>query len=331
MPLTGTQTTSAAQLPGDRIGLREIMQLEAPGLESQYANILTRRNRMLEDAVFEPTTEHVTDTYNAVKSIPQLAKTNIEQGAPVVRGAWETIREPTASWKAYSEVGDDVLAVADDPDKIRTDDANLVMQGASQQVASILVYGSRASMGLDGIDGFATRLNSISNQFGVFSGGGSGADLSSIYIIQWHKWYGACLLYPKNIPFAGIRARDMGMQEVTTPRGYYEVWHTKFEVHWGMEIREPRNVIRYCNLETAQGLNSFDLDQMIAILEEMQETEGAVAYMNRRIKTQLAIQAVNKPNVEYAPGEWAGRPVSFLQEVPVKLHEAVLSTESAVT
>ena len=222
-------------------------------MSSQYANILTRRNRMLEDAVFEPTTEHVTDTYNAVKSVPQLAKTNIEQGAPVVRGAWETIREPTASWKAYSEVGDDVLAVADDPDKIRTDDANLVMQGASQQVAAILVYGSRASMGLDGIDGFATRLNSISNEFGVFSAGGSGADLSSIYIIQWHKWYGACILYPKNIPAAGIRARDMGMHEVTTPRGYYEVWHTKFEVHWGMEIREPRNVIRYCNLETGAG------------------------------------------------------------------------------
>ena len=299
-------------------------------MDQQLANMLTRRNRMLEDVIFEATSEQTTDTYRALKSIPQLTKTDIAEGAPIVRTGQELIREPTSAWKAYSEVPVDLLMLSDNPDRLRTDEDNGVLQGASQQIASLLLYSSRATQGEDGIDGFATRLNELS-QLGTFSAGGAGTSLSSLYIVVWSRMFGACLIYPKNIPFAGIRAENKGEYRVLDDNGgYYEVMHTKFSIYWGMEIREPRNVFRYCNIQTDGLANSFDADHMIALLEEMQSTEGATIYANRRLKAQVNIQAANKPNVEYSSMEVFGVPTRHFQGVPIKLSEAIVNGEMAV-
>jgi hypothetical protein len=165
----------------------------------------------------------------------------------------------------------------------------------------------------------------------VHGGGGTGSDLTSVWIIQWGRTR-VHMIYPRGSKSMGISADDLGEDTVQDDDGnLYQAYRTHFTIDAGMVVRDDRCVQRLCNIETSGASNIFDHTVAIDALNLMlQRGKGCVFYGNRTIMSQIDKNAVDKTNVQYSVGEEFGREINFFRTHPVKLVEKIVDTEDAV-
>jgi hypothetical protein len=344
-----------ATLPGSTsaYNLLEAAKRKDPnGDSASIAEVLTEVNEMLLDAPWFPSND--TFAHKVVRRLSNPLGTwrKLNQGVATEASrtveAWETI----GMLESYSEIDQKIIDTSPSPQQARMDEARSFLEGMGQHLADTLIYGNSAASDLSGVDagayapeeftGFAARMNSLATTNNVLNAGGSGSDVTSVFVVQWGRNQ-VFMIYPKDgAPNAGIQHEDLGIQTVSTAVGsnknstaQFQAYRDHFIVNAGLVVKDPRCIGRIANIESTGSTNIFDEDDLITLLIRMKNGgKGASIYVNKTVMTQMQIALKDKNNVYYtsAGGEGlAGEPVVRFMGHPVRQMDSIAITEAALS
>jgi hypothetical protein len=101
-------------------------------------------------------------------------------------------------------------------------------------------------------------------------------------------------------------------------------------------VRDQRSIGRLANIESAGASNTFDEDNLIKLLNNMNIGDGTRIYCNETILTQMQIRLKDKNNVNYTQDNGdglSGMPPMRFQGIPIRKidREILLNTEAAIS
>jgi hypothetical protein len=185
---------------------------------------------------------------------------------------------------------------------------------------------------------FASTTATGGSQIVKADASASGSDQTSIWLVGWspETVYG---IYPKN-SVVGYKTEDLGKQLVKDSGGTNEfvafVTHHKWSL--GLAVQDYRYVARVCNIDTsawkadesAGAVLRVSLQDAVAAIYDM----GAVSpvfYLNRAAFAMFNKQIQNKSTnyLEYI--ERGGRLVPHFLGIPMRITDAITSTEAVIS
>ena len=242
--------------------------------------------------------------------------------------------------ETYAEFDKEYIDNFPNPAQARMDEAGAFLEGLAQTLISTILYGN-ANADPDKMHGLAPRLATVDGEF-VINGGGSGSDVTSIFVVTWDRLK-AHLLYPKNSDAqVGIKHENLGevtLTDATTAvpsSSQFQGYRDHFQVKVGLSIRHPKAIGRYANIESAGVDNIFDEDNLITMLNKMKLGGGTRLYMNEDIITQAEIKLKDKNNVRWTTEDAAGlggAPLLRFRNIPVRMIDSdiLVNTETAIS
>lgn len=299
------------------------------GNSAELINILAESNPMLEEAHWEQANDLNSHEFTQVIELPSGDFGRINKGIAYSAGRTKQVVEPICEITDAYCVDDRLLKMAPSPQEYLAKEAALHVEGLGQTAHQTLLYGNRGT-NPDAINGFMTRYNSLSQTDSVINGGGSGADLSSILVVNWGR-DSAYLAYPREFGnFLTEKGPSDQWIQPTSGTGYWGKIIT-WSIRMGLCIANPKNVQRICNLENTGSSNIFSDDDLITALNKMDRTDNAVIYVNRSIYTQMQIAFKSRANVNFTMQEAWGRPIMHFMGIPIKKLDKMMTTETAVS
>lgn len=296
------------------------------------AEVLNKNNPMLQEFPWVQANDTFSNKGLKRLSLPQATWRRLNQGV----GKGNTLTLPFTDvigmLAIYSQADAVLVDAAPNPELFRFNRAKAFIEGMSQQLASGFFY-SNAAVDTEMFTGLAPRLDAIKEDH-VISAGGTGSDLTSIYI--------ACagedkvhFIYPKGHPQAGIRHVPKGIVTVQDDDGKeFEAYKDYFEAMIGLVVEDDRYIKRVCNIETSGTSNTFDEDLLIQATEAIPEDglSSAVIMCNRKIRTQARIRLKDKANVHWTVEQGlSGVRFMAFDGIPVVKCDAILNTETQVS
>lgn len=304
------------------------------------AEVLNEDNPILQDLPWTEANDTWSHKVTRRSYLPQGTWRKINAGVGISASRTIEVVEGIGMCEIYAENDKDLIDSFPDPLQARMDEARGFIEGMNQQLAYQLFYGSTVTTP-ERFDGLSNRMASLATTTNVRNAGGSGSDLTSIFIVQpgLDKVH---LVYPKGHPSMGVTHTDLGEQTASTAVGsnanntaQYQVYRDHFQIKCGLVVRNESCIARLANIESTGTSNIFDEDDLITLLNRMPNAgRGAVIYVNTTVLTQMEIALKDKNNVNYTPamGEGlAGEPVMYFRGSPVKKCDQIVITESTLS
>lgn len=242
----------------------------------------------------------------------------------------------------WCEIPADTLSVGGNPDAVRKKEMASHIESVKQDWSANLIYGNR-SVNPRLANGLAYHLNSFSNGENkrmVKDAGGTGADNSSIYIINFGEdtIFSA---YPKGSS-AGLKHEDHGegIAYQTNDQGkttMLKVFNS--EINWdsGLVVRDWRYAARIANIDVSNLLtnSSAELPELIdQAMDELENLNGARIYINRKcftaLKKQLKEDVKSGGQLDYDTLK-NGERIPVYNGLPIRITDSLLYTESAIS
>ena len=263
-------------------------------------------------------------------TLPTPSARRYNRGTSPTMSQTRPFTESTVAYEDRSEVDIKILERAGaNAGAARSQEDTAHVLGFGNHFGEMAIYGAEANP--EEFQGLAPRLNDLS--FGnVWGSGGTGSDLSSIYIVAWGP-QAATFVYPQGSP-PGLTMRDLGEESVLDGDNKpYRAMVSLFNQDIGFAVHNfEHDIARVCNIETTGSSNIFDEDILIQALNHMRGTMGSpVILVNETIMSQMDIAAKDKTNVSYTSAEVYGHPTTLFRGVPVRRNDAILITEDAIT
>lgn len=309
--------------------------LDPDGSPAVVAEVLTKTNRILEDAPWMEANGPTTHTVTRRGNLPTGSLRALNEGVALSKSVTTQAQEVMQMREALSDTDIKLAEISGNVNQFRMINAKGHIMGMGQQLATDIIYGNSATTPKQ-MTGLMPRVNSLNDYVISCGGTGGGSVYTSIYAVNWGMGM-ANMIYPKGSPTFGIEHTDEGMvwtEDAASAK--IKVFRDYFKAHGGFVLEDQRCLGRVCNIVTTIGAaNSFNEDKLIELLWNMEvvgDTSGLVLYANRRIMTQAQIALKDKANVT----NWAiteglsGRPVLTFGGHPVKLVDAILNTEAEV-
>lgn len=294
------------------------------------ANVLEESNAIIQDIVWGEADEFFKQRTVTVTALPTVRRRRINQSVATSVGAWETADHVLEMLEQFSRIDEKLLRSKSDQGAFRMQQATLYIEAMAQQFADDLIYGNNTT-NPEQMTGLAPRMGTINSKF-VLSAGGSGADLTSLYAIQWGRGMIWCA-YPKGGK-GMISHEDRGRQLENTADGTYrDVYVDKFTMEGGLVVENPRCMARLANIETTGQTNLFDYEKIIDFKVSMpKEGQGAILYANRTLYAQIKKAALAKTNAYYTYDNVFGTGMMpVVDGSPVRLVDSILDTENAIS
>lgn len=300
--------------------------------------ILNETNEILVDATYieaNGVSEHQTTIRSG---LPNATWRKLYQGVPNSKSKVVHVKDAMGMLESRSMIDEKLAQLNNNSAAWRLSEERPFIEAMSQEMATCLFYGDTAADGAK-FTGLTPRYSSFAAENGrnIINAGGTGADNTSIWLVVWSPT--TChMLYPKGMK-AGLQQKDLGLQSVPDENGNrYEALETKYTWDTGFSLRDWRYVVRIANIQesalTKNANAGADLiDLMTQALELIPNLNAgrAVFYCNRNIRSILRRQIANKVvNSTLTMDEVAGRKVVTFDGVPVRICDALLSTEAAV-
>lgn len=318
---------------GSYTTLLELKNAHAPdGNMAKIIDILWKRNSILRDAAWVEANDLTSHVFGQTVSEPSGSFGVINRGVAYEDGVTKQVREPIGMLESYARIDERLLKKARNKEQFRSQRNALAIKGLDKTFHSKFLYGSLATEP-EGVDGVGTRIDSTTDwPNSTKLAGGSGSDTTSIWVVKWGE-EGVFLTYPRGDKAQTmIEEEDLGRQLIHDTTGAYTAWVTHFMINFGICIADPKAIQRIANVETTGTTNIFDEDHLIEVMNRMPDTENAVIYVNETIKTQMDIALKDKTNVNFTIDEaWGRKGVLHFKGVPVRMVDAILNTETAIS
>ena len=250
------------------------------------------------------------------------------QGVNIKASQTDTVRDRIAMLGAYSVVDKAMADHTGNRGAFRQSEAVAILKGMGVDQARDLVYGNNA-LDKTQIDGLAVRLNKVDNKT-VFSMGGTGNDLTSLYMIAAGQ--DLChLIYPKGSSSVGVTRSDQGENIWEDQNGdRYQALVEYFEAQYGVTIRDPGAAIRICNIEST--VNGDDLiDIILSCRRRLPPGASTYAlYANLDVLIKIDKTARDRGNVVYTAADPWGKEITHIRDLRCRQMDVILNTEEAV-
>lgn len=296
----------------------------------EIAEVLAEQNDIVQDAVWIEANQIASHVGVKRKTLPTGTWRRANQGVATESSTTSQVTEPIGRLEALADIDEAILDLARNKQQVRKNNDKAFLEGLSQNLADTIIYGNMAT-DPEKFNGFATRYDSVSDA-NVLSAGGSGSDTTSLWIIEWGPM--SChLIYPLNSK-AGIDFSDKGKVRVSDGTNPFYAYESQFVCQAGVYVHDDRCVQRIANIETSGTDNTLDDDDIIEALNYLPKAGGngaTMIYINRTLKTQMEIMAKDKANVNYSTDNAFGVPITRFRGIPVRLCEALVNTETAIS
>ena len=311
--------------------LRDVANRRDPnGDLATIAEVIEEENEIMLDAIWRESNDVFSHTGTRRSSYPTGTFRKLNAG--VANEKSEVVQVTNVIGILESEAKHDIRVVkaAPNPVEFRDNENRAFMAGMAINMAGKMIYGNTNTTPEE-FTGLAPRLASLSTGTNVLNEGGSGSDLTSIFVVTWGI-NEVFMVYPKGSQ-AGLQHDDMGKQIVDDGTNDYRAFVDFFSWEAGMHVQNEKCIGRLANIETAGTTNTFDEDNLITLMNRMKITGGSRLYVNDTIKTQMQIRMKDKTNVNLTTkdGLDAGGPVMFFNGSPVRFVDQLLDTEAALT
>lgn len=344
----------ATLTPGNFTYAEWALRMDPTGKIATMVNLLSQQNSILQDCFAVECQSGNAFEFTQVVKLPTPSRRIYNQGVVATMAA---VAKQTITCSEYGDwsVFDDSLAtLGGNLSELRFQEDMLHMEGMSQEVASDLFYANRATdptqfTGLANIYSTVNKSNSqIANN--VIDCGGTGSTNSSMWLITWGPKH-IHTVFPKGVA-AGMQHRDYGLlPKVDSNGNEYPAWRTWMSWKLGIAVHDWRFAVRACNIDVSllfggSAANLVNLlSQMVMKLPVMPSDAGPVQtsddpvnvtmgracfYVNRTVYLALDQQAQNKTNVLLQMREWDGHVILTYRNIPVRIVDALLTTESRV-
>lgn len=308
--------------------------------------ILNRTNAVLDDMLTMECNDGTGHKTTVRTGIPSATWRLLNYGVPRVKTRTAAVRDTTGMLEVYSEIDKDLADLSGNSDQYRLSEAQGIMEGMSQQMASTVFYGNtlvnpERFMGFAPrySDGLASRAASGANVFDM--AGTDPTSNTSAWLITWGE-QAAHGLFPKGSK-AGLNHRNLG--EVTLDDGaggQYQGYRDHFKWDIGLTVRDWRTCARVANIDTDQLTDTaylakllrvmIDASEALPIANEDSNAMGGrrVWYVNKTVRSALRNAILNKISYNLTWENWMGKRVVMFDGLPVRRVDALLNTEAVV-
>lgn len=322
--------------------VNEYTSLDATGMYLRSAKVLHRACPLVQYLPMVKSNQIMSHVGVRESYLPTPGTRQFNYGVAPSASHSTPFNEGIAMFEDYSVVDEKMCKIQNDPNAWRQGKDEKKIEALTQKLEYEIIYGS-LDVDPGSFPGLATRFASTTTypngdstwDYNVYDGGGTGADTTSIWLMELGPDQ-VYTVYPPNLP-AGLEIEDLGKDTyVDSSNLHHEVLRTHFVWNLGLVIDDERCVQRYANIETSGASNIFDPEVMIDLKNRLPgkgEAPGSVVVANRRIKTQMEIAALNKLNGYFSQDEggniW-GQKVTRFQNMPVLCCEKIVNTETAI-
>ena len=316
------------------------------GSSADIIELLKVFNPVLEDAIALECNKGASHQHTIRTGLPPVSWGSLYGGIPQGKSNVQQVTDTTGFVEGLSSVDTRVLALAKNPDYLRSSEASSFLEAMNNEVASGIFYHDTATTP-NKFKGLSARYNTLGgpgagNQ--VVNGGGAGSDNTSIWFVTWGERY-THLLYPEGTQ-AGLTQEDMGRQRVTDSSGdAYFVEEERFEWHVGMAVRDWRYNARIANIDVSSlatnsvALYDFMRNAFYKLQSRMRRGGAAngrqAIYCNRNVLESLDAISTNAGAsdnfIRLKPMEVEGKEIPSYRGIPIRETDALLNTEALVS
>lgn len=317
----------------------KLSQTENGKVTSTIIDLFSMSSSILDDAAIKECNDGTTNKTTVRNGLPNVEFRQFYDGVNCSKGQYTQIQDGTGMLEAYSEVDKSLADMNDDKNQFRLNEAQGFIESMNQTLEENIFYGSKATNPAT-FDGLANRYNKISTDeksIGnwVIDAGGTGDTNTSIWFVTWGDLH-THLIYPKGSQ-GGLKHEDMGEQTKQLPDGkMYQVYRDHFKWDIGLTVRDYRSTCRIANIDVKK-LGTKDaadlIEKMVFAYNQIEDyckTGKTVIYANRKIRTYLQLQAMNKENVHLTIDQIGGKPVVSFLGIPVRTCNKIVCNEDAV-
>lgn len=299
------------------------------------AMLVSQTNDIIADLPYVDANKGLTHEILMQTGLPPSYWMQINKGVPSSKSQSVSVKEATAVRTA--------LGLADsrmpNVNELRKGEMVASMESLSQAIATELFYGNAS--GGNGLVGLATRYSdsTAGNGQNIIKMGGAGSDNASIWLVGMGRRsiYGTL---PEGYS-SGAKHIYKGEHPVTDADGNtYMAHRDEYEFATGLCVEDWRNAVRIANIDVSEvladptGASVGLINAMIKAMYTVPSVNRAGVsfkfYMNRDIMAALDIQGTNKSNSYFTSREVEGVTRTDFRGIPLRLCDALLSTESAV-
>jgi hypothetical protein len=264
---------------------------------ADVAELLSQMNQMVEDAIWiegNLPTGHM-DTVRTSLPIPTWRRLN--QGVDPTKTGESQVTDVCGMQETYAVVDKRLANMNGMSAKWRLSQNKGYLEGLTQDMASQMLYANNA-LNPERPQGLTPRYNALSTSVSqtannVLSGGGSGNNNTSIWLVGWADDK-VRMFHGKGTP-AGLQNNDLGEQAAFDANNKrYQALITHYVWEAGLSVKDWRYIVRICNIDvTSSGLKSNSppdlvdlIDQAIARIPNLDACRPAL-YMNRTARRYL--------------------------------------------
>lgn len=311
---------------------------------AMIAEILNQDNEVLDDMLWREGNLPTGHKATIRTGLPASTWRAFNQGVAATKGTAAPVTFATAMLEQRSQVDKKLAELEDDLAAYRMGEAVPHYEAMAQDMATNLFYGNEA-LDPERFTGFARYYSTLNpataaSAENVISAGGSGNDMNSIWLIRWGEQtiHG---IYPKGST-AGLTHQDLGEGDAFDANGNrFRAYMDRWEWVCGLAVKDWRAAVRIANIDTSvirtddaggQAALQAIIRNMIIASERLRGPGGGgVFYVNRTIRTALRLAILNRVSSNLTFETVAGKRVIMFDEYPVRVVDALLTSEAAIS
>lgn len=325
---------------------------------ADIAELLAQTNTVIKDIIWQEGNLPLGHRTSIRVGLPQPSYRQNNQGTPSTKPLQAQFDVAIGELVDYSMVDKSEATLNGNVDRFRLSQDNAHIMGFGQKVASDIFYANESTTP-NSFTGFFPYYNTVStanaqSAVNVIDAGGTGSSNCSILMTGWGDETNF-MVFPKGST-AGLLYENKGdVTPLYDTNGYrYEGYTSYFCWKLGLCPKNWEYNVRIANIDTttaglagsappdlfvllSEAVNKFPTFTMrgSGITEVDNPTDPSpgilpAIYCNRIVRTAMDVQAIRDKNVLISMNDFAGQAVMSFREIPIRVNDALIATESRV-
>ena len=313
-----------------RLTIVEAAKASHNGQMLKIAEILYKMKPAIQHTVWKEANDMMSNVEAQRYSLPQGTWRTFNAGVPSEIGRRKQIRDTIGMLQSYFNMDKDLVDIQPNPQQYLNDEVVGGIEGLSQTWASQLWYGN-AMVNPERWTGLAPRMSAL-NSTTIQGCGGTGASLTSMYIVLWSPDT-VYMVHPRGSQ-AWLQHKDLGEETEQLSTGYkYQVYRQHFSWFGGLVDKDPLAIGRVSNIIPTGNASQWSDDVFIRVTSQMRNRgAGGMAYVTRNVYAQILIAIKDKGNVWHTMDDPFGTgEVPALCGIPVYIDEMISESETQIS
>lgn len=311
-------------------------RLDENGRIDQIIEILAEDHPLVEDMTAVEANGVTSHRTTVRAGLPTATWRLLNYGVPKSKSRTVQVTDSLGMLEAYAEIDKSLADLNGNAAAWRVSEDRAFLESMMIEMEDTLWYGNTTTAPAEFI-GLAPRYALTTADSGgniQLTGDADSGGSTSVWFVTWGPDT-AHGIYPKGSK-AGWQHNDLGEQTIDDGAGgQYQGYRTHYKWDLGFTLRDWRYCARLANIDVSKlqaGTYTKLIEDMILTMWKLKSIRsGLRIYCNRTVAAYLDVLAQSKTNVNLTHAEFAGRPVTMFRGIPIRISDAILNTEAAVS